>query len=221
MAVELSTIVADYPGTTVLAIGALGTAAFGIVEGLKWTWIGLYGFRQIKDLLGEPVMKALAIAYGPEYMRLLKAQYRANRTADALPTTLRQGARVGLTPETAEELAKQVGVVGGEDLRRVASTACKGVELESADRNILARFELALDARVDAALALADDKYVGGVRITASVVAIFIAWLVGQSANVDLWAWLVVGIVAVPVAPIAKDVASALQSASKALPGRR
>ena len=36
-------------GTIVLAVGALGTASFGIVEALKWTGVGLFGFGKIND----------------------------------------------------------------------------------------------------------------------------------------------------------------------------
>ena len=35
----------NHIGTVVLAVGALGTASFGIVEGLKWTAIGTIGFN--------------------------------------------------------------------------------------------------------------------------------------------------------------------------------
>ncbi len=79
-------------GTIVLAIGALGTASFGVVDAFKWIGIGLFGFGQTRKLLGSAVMEALGIAYGAEYMLLLKAQYRANRTSGELPKSLRQGA---------------------------------------------------------------------------------------------------------------------------------
>ena len=40
-------------GELVLAAGVIGTAAFGIVDGLKWLWIGRLGFGQIKNRLGR------------------------------------------------------------------------------------------------------------------------------------------------------------------------
>lgn len=209
-------------GTIVLAVGALGTASFGIVEGLKWTFIGLSGFRQIPKLLGRPVMKALQIAYGPECMSLLRAQYRANRTSGELPKSLRQGARVGLTPETAAELANQIGVVNEADLKAVASTLQKGKDLTDAQRSILGRYELALDTRIDAALALANDKYIGYIRVLASAISIGIALGVWRTTEgIELLEALIVGVAAVPIAPIAKDLASAIQSAAKALPQRK
>ncbi len=207
-------------GTIVLAVGALGTASFGIVEGLKWTVIGLSGFRQIRKLLGDPVMEALRVAYGPEYMSLLKAQYRANRTSGELPRSLRQGARVGLTPNTAEALADQVGVVDKAELKIVAAALQKGKNLTDSQRNILGRYELALDTRIDAALALANDKYIGYIRVLASLVSIGIAlavWWNASPEDVNLLTVVIVGVAAVPIAPIAKDLASALHSAAKAM----
>ena len=208
-------------GTLVLAVGALGTAAFGIVEALKWTPIGLMGFGQINRLLGDPVMKALEVAYGPEYLSLLKGQYRSGRTEAQLSKTIRQGARVGLTPETAASLADRIGVVQPDDLTAVAASLQTGEDLSDEHRSILGRFELALDARIDAAMALANDRYAGSLRVIASVVAIVIALAVGLNAGEDLLISLVVGIAAVPIAPMAKDLSKAIQSAGTALPGKK
>ena len=54
----------------VLAAGALGTAAFGIVDGLKATAIGAAGFARLSAMLG-PLKTALAKAYGNEFLKLL------------------------------------------------------------------------------------------------------------------------------------------------------
>ncbi len=211
----------DNLGTIVLAVGALGTASFGIVEGLKWTGVGLFGFRQIIRVLGDPVMKALKVAYGPEYKDLLKAQYRANRVAGELPRSVRQGARVGLNPDTAPGLAEKLGVVEKEALKEVAEAIQAGKTLTEEQRGVLGRYELALDARIDAALTLANSRYIGYIRVLASVVAIAIALIVGSIQKIQPITSIIVGVAAVPLAPIAKDIANALQAAAKALPGKK
>ena len=208
-------------GTIVLAVGALGTAAFGIVEALKWTGVGLFGFGQIVRVLGEPVMAALQVAYGAEYQELLKAQYRASRTSGELPRSLRQGARIGLTPETAPALARKLGVVEEGDLVAVAEALQAGETLSEVQRGVLGRYELALDARIDAALALANSTYIGYIRVLASGVAVVIALIVGSIQNVPLMTSLIVGVAAVPFAPIAKDLAGALRAGARALPGTK
>lgn len=65
-------------------------------------------------------MRALNVAYGPEYLLLLKAQYRSGWTDAQLPKTIRQGARVGLTPDTAAGVADRMGVVEADEFVEVA-----------------------------------------------------------------------------------------------------
>ena len=72
-------------GSIVLAIGALGTAAFGVIEGFKWTFIGLSGYKTLTRLLGEPFMAAMHNAYGENVDSLLQAQYRSSRGDGDLP----------------------------------------------------------------------------------------------------------------------------------------
>jgi len=212
-------------GEWIAAASGLGLAAFAIVEGSKWTGIGLYGFPRIQGLLG-PLFAMLKVAYGPEVVQLLKALYRQDRTGGDLERTLRQGVRVGLTAENAERAAKFVGVGEGAPLKQVAVKVREGEELADDERNLLARFELAVDSRIEAALSLADSHYSGKVRMTAAVISLTIALAVAFTLDVQdgaldeeqLYGWAtLLGLLGVPLAPIAKDVVNALQAAEKAL----
>ena len=206
----------DHLAATILAAGALGTAAFGIVEGLKrWSVIGDAGFRTIVHILG-PIIGALP--YGPDTEALLRAQYRGD--SQELARLLRQGVRLGLSVDNAETLASYLGVVGHAELRDAAAAAVAGTELTSEQRNIIGRFEVAVDARIAAATTLAHAQYAGTMKIAASIVAIALALVIGWRLNVDLLHALVVGLAAVPLAPIAKDVAAGLRAAAQAM-GRR
>ena len=201
-------------GAIVLATGALGTAAFGIVEGLKrWRRLGEAGFHAILTLLSA-ISDTLRTAYGPDVEKLLRAQYRGQQ--GELARIIRQGARIGLTPDNAEAVARGLGIVDAAKLKAAAVAIEAGEELTPQLRNVIGRFELAVDARIDAALTLAQDSYAGTVRIAASVVALIIAIAVGVYVG-RVFEAVLVGIAAVPLAPIAKDVVSALKSASEAL----
>jgi hypothetical protein len=205
-------------GTIVLATGALGTAAFGIVEALKWTKLGEAGFAVIVKVLG-PLVKTQESAYGPGFEKLLRAQYRGDQRDFA--RVIRQGARVGLTSENAGEAAEFLKVVGRAELESVATSLKQGTPLSDAQRNVLGRYELAVDARIDAALTQAQSHYAGTQRSVASIIALVIAvavglWLRSTQAYILLKSVLV-GIAAVPLAPIAKDLVSALQAASTAI----
>lgn len=212
-----------------LATGALGTAAFGIVEGLKWTALGRSGFSQIPKALGDSLMGALENAYGSTYRDLLKAQYRDGRGKGNLPRTLRQGIRIGLRPCNAADMAKHVGVVDGEDMRIIAEKLKAGDDLDPTQKSQLGRFELAVDARIDAALALAERAYLGWVRGWATMFSIALAMgaaggIYMQGGDEARFQWqlaLIVGIAAVPLAPIAKDVSKALQAATTAIRARK
>ena len=208
-------------GNLVLGAGTLGTAAFGIVEALKWTPLGAAGFGRIKATLGVPLLAALKIAYGDDSEKLLRAQYCKGGGRDELARSLRQGVRVGLKAEHAEALAASAGaVVNAADLKSAIESIAAGRDLDSTQRNVIGRFELAVDARIDSALALAQDTYLGSIRLAASAVAIGMALLSAMLLEVNLiWGW-VVGIAAVPLAPIANDVVGALQAATRAMKGR-
>jgi len=202
-------------GTIVLATGALGTAAFGIVEALKWTRVGEAGFKAIVKMLG-PVIETLEVAYGPKFKDILRAHYRGERRE--FVRMIRQGVRIGLTQDNAEKMAVTLRTVDAAKLKDAARLVGEGGELSSDLRNTLGRFELAVDARIDAALTLAQARYVGTARGLASVVALFIALAVGFYLGNDyIFQALLVGVAAVPVAPMAKDLVSALQAAGKAV----
>lgn len=222
-------LIMDHLPAFVLATGALGTAAFGIVEALKWTDVGLFGFGRLTKVLGAPFLECLKRAYGPNQEAYLKALYRKGRTSGDLPRVLRQGARIGLHAEAATALADEFGqVVPAADLDEIVGAIAQGNDLTEAQRRVLGRFELAMDARIDAAMALADTAYVGQVRMLASGVAILLALIVAgvysytNQANDHVY-WFVaflVGVAAVPLAPIAKDLAEALKAAGRAI-GRK
>jgi hypothetical protein len=208
----------DHLGAAVLAAGALGTAAFGIVEGMKrWRFVGEAGFTTLLKLL-TPLLDALTKAYGKDTERLLRAQYRGD--SRELARIIRQGARLGLTPQNAAALATALGVVDPAKLVQVAQAIEAGKDLTAEERNILGRFELAVDARIESAMTLALDMYRRTVIIVAAFIAVAIALVVGWQLGVPLLQAVLVGVAAVPLAPVAKDVAAALKAAADALRAR-
>lgn len=214
-------------GTMVLAAGALGTAAMGIVDGLKW-WepIDVPGYNEAKEYV-VAFLPAVEAAYGQKTDEVLKAQYRDGRAAGELPKTLRQGLRIGLValPEDqVQRMASEVRVVEAADLVQVAKALRETGDLNDAQRKVLAQFELAAHARIDAGMAIAERTYVAWQKSVAAAIAVVIALATAVALSIEteweLSLWLkamVVGIVAVPLAPIAKDVSTALSEAAKAL----
>jgi len=220
------------------AAAALGTAAFGFVEALKWTPLGIAGIGRVNDVLGAPGKAALSAVYGDRNVHhVLNGTFR--KSAADLSALLKNGLRVALTqPEHARALGQYFGQSGEAleqavvQLRGAASTPA----LAGADptppapptidaRAVLGKFELAVDARIDAAIAAASDTYAGTMRIVASIVAVlasvFVAYsLGGEKGGYSYLQAVAVGIAAVPIAPIAKDLVTLLNCASDALRGR-
>lgn len=206
--------------SAIAAAGALGTASFGIVEGLKWTALGTAGFGSIGEYLGHDLVGCLRGAYGPEFERLLRAQYRQDSRSQALiAKSLRQGVRIGLTTANAENVARFLGTVAPAALRQAAAAVEASTPLSDAERGAIGRFELAADARIASALSRAQDVYLGWVRGSASLCAIVLGIAAALILGSDLVDGVIVGIVAVPLAPIANDVVAALQAATRAMRG--
>ena len=201
-------------GTIVLATGALGTAAFGIVEAMKWTrMIGLIGYSRLVYLLG-PIWGTLERAYGAAYEEVLSGQYRGDHRE--LFRMIRQGVRIGLTTENAPQVAAYLGVVNGEELSKAAARLGDAETISKEHQQVLGRYELAVDARIESALAMAQTQYAGKMRTIASFIALGIGGGVGLYVG-QLFMGLLIGLAAVPLAPIAKDLVSALQAATIAL----
>jgi hypothetical protein len=202
----------------ILAAGALGTTCFGIVEASKWTFVGVAGFRCIENILGEQLSNALQLAYGPKWLDLLKAQYREDAPGQGtIGKSLRQGVRLGLNKDNAVVIANELGTIKGEALQNAVAAAEAGDDLSPEQRAVIGRFEAAADARITSALAKAQDVYLGTVRVMAGLLAIVIALVAGGNLEIPLFQSALLGIAAVPLAPIANDVVGALQAATKAL----
>ena len=122
------------------------------------------------------MMGAVESALGTSTDELLRAQYRQGRSAGSLGQTLRQGVRIGLTPDNAKKLATAVGLADrGEDLANLAASLATVDDVSSREqRAVLARYELVADQRITAALALAEE----GLRSVGSVVGCSaVCWL--------------------------------------------
>lgn len=241
----------EYLGTVALAVGGLGLASYGVVDGLKlFSWIDLAGFERLFGsgrkkngrkwpLLHhsglDPLLPALEAAYGTDSLELMKAQYRNGRSKGDLQRTLRQGIRIGFGVMSLQEITEialaigmdeqtanqaAVALIIARDQRPPATGELQFKEVDPVtlgQRSALARFETSIDARIDAALVLAEVQYVTQTKVIASLVALIIAFSVGHFLKADYLVSFIIGISAVPLAPVAKDLATALQEAVRAL----
>lgn len=212
-------------GETALAVGALGTAAYGLVDASKALWGGVSnaGFGHILRGL-KPYGAAIDLAAGPGWPDMLRAHWLNGRSKDDQKGVAKALIRLGLAVETAEPLARAARV-DAAGLIAVAGKIAKGEALGDSDFNVLGRFDAMLEAQLDAAFEQADQQYRSAARglAAAASVALALVALAAQSGGAltsdQIWLGVFVGVVAVPLAPVAKDLSSALNAAVKAVRG--
>ena len=231
----------------IAAVGALGVAAFGTVEAFgKSLFIfdqpkddrrrpfGLpyAGFSKVQALI-DPLGPALEASYGAGYRRLLVQQYRAGRGSGPAPETIRQGVRLGLP---FLEPARAEGVIGAlwglppaqtallaAALTGIVADGAAPTDSEREAQALAGRFATSLDARVKAAFDYAEEVYESRAQLWAGLVAVGLS--LGYQGAVKGWnsspqEWAIaaaIGLVAVPLAPAAKDLSSSLSDALTSL----
>jgi hypothetical protein len=213
-------------GESIAAVAALGTAAYGLVDAMKAFWGGpsLAGFGRIKDALA-PFNPALA-TLGNAPWQTLRANWLNGVAKADQKAAAKSLIHLALSPDNAGRLAAAVGL-DGEVLGAVARKIGKGTELGKTDMDVLGRFDALVSAILDAAYERADQQYRNTAKLLACVVSIVLAVIAGyliQSVKLSdyvgsnaFWVAFVIGAVATPLAPIAKDLASSLQAAVKAI----
>lgn len=222
-------------GTSIAAVAALGTAAYGLVDVTKAFAGGISnaGFSDVKKALA-PFDAALSSLGNAPYQTLranwLNGVAKADQKAAAKALI-----RLGLTAANAPALAKAVGIDAAA-LKAAATKADKGTALSADDINILGRFDALVSAILDAGYERGDQKYRTAAKCLACIVAICLSVAAGAmfyhaqmtAANSgvsvsgylnskDFVISLIVGAIATPLAPIAKDISTSLAAAVNAL----
>jgi hypothetical protein len=227
MAIEFSGSLSTV-ANVIAATGALGTAAYGLVDISKVCRGGVSnaGFGYLRRTLApfHVAMKAIDKASPMETIRAnwLNGVPKADQKAIAKSLI-----RLGLSPSNAGALAKAVGV-DADALKSAATKIDKGSTLTSDDLNILGRFDVLVDTILDAGYERADQLYRNSAKFLAAVVATVLAivagWMLQTSPSFidyigskQFLLSVLIGIIATPLAPIAKDLSSTLNAAVKAV----
>ncbi|MBS0297825.1 MAG: hypothetical protein JSR45_16065 [Proteobacteria bacterium] len=212
------------------AAAALGTAAFGLVDVSKAFWGGPsnIGFGYIARAT-RPFAPALLIGGGEEWLQTLRAQWLNGAPAADQKAKAKGLIRLGLTSENAAEIAV-AGRVDPQALQTAVTKIERGTPLKEEDLNVLGRLDAVVEATLDAAFGRADQQYRNAAKGLAALTALVLAviagamifdaqthTLVGYLASRDLLIAVMMGVIAVPIAPVAKDLASSLATAVNAV----
>ena len=215
------------------AAAALGTAAMGLVDSTKAFNGGPsnFGFGDIKSAISPFLVQAPggAAAFGSaKILQTLKANWLNGVATADQKAKAKSLIHLGLTQGNAAALAAAAGV-NGELLTAAAQNIASGTALTPSQVGVLGQFDAVLGAVLDAAYERGDQKYRNWSKLLAMVVATVLGglggWLVYgrmEPAWQYLSSWqfgisLLIGISATPLAPIAKDLATSLQTAVSAV----
>lgn len=214
----------------VLAIGGLGTAAYGLVDATKGLWGGIshIGFGDIKKVISElippaaPGGRASAITLESAY-DTLRANWMNGMAMPDQKSVAKALVKLNLTPQSANDMALATGV----DAALLTSVAQKlqfGVNDKAADKtltdaesNVYGRFDVLLSALLDQAYQRGDQRYRNCAKLLAMAFSVPLAvagfhYVLGPDHK---GMGFLAGLLAVPLAPVAKDLASTIQAGAK------
>jgi hypothetical protein len=218
----------------VAAIGALGTAASGIVDASKTSLkpINRIGLSHITETVKGFMPETRGPNAPADGLNSLKRQL----VLDSLEANWINGADLNSQKASAKllihnhliegnaEVVAQCTNVDSATLKSIAAKTLSGAPLEIEEQALKTRFEVILDTLIDAAYQKADERYRNWTRSLAAGIAVLLALTGGgllqgreflHSQNVGLA--LMVGLLAIPLAPIAKNVANALSAYADSL----
>jgi hypothetical protein len=187
------------------------------VDASKAAWGGVnhIGFSQIqktvKSLTPGTPNNALS---QDKIVATLKANW-FNGTALASQKAIAKSLiKLNLSEANAEALAKTTGV-DPETLKAIATSIKNATALTTTQNDVYARFDLILTALLDQTYQDADNVYRNWTRALAALVAVVLAAVGGYTLTprMPLAQSVLVGLLATPLAPIAKDLSTALATA--------
>lgn len=213
----------------VTAIGGLGTAAFGLLEAIKPVFPGINhtGFSGIRATVTQltppeagahPPVNSLPQA---GVLDSLLANWVNGTDLFNQKSIAKSLIKLHLSAGNAEALAAATNV-DPTLLTQVAQSIASGTALTQQQSDAYARFDLIVTAMLDEAYQHADQVYRNWTRALAAVIAVVLAFVGGWSLvgsfsqfwfKPDMFLALLVGLLATPLAPIAKDISSALSTA--------
>lgn len=225
MAAQVSMISLQDLGAALAGLSALSTASFGLLDVSKGVGGGIsnIGAGKIRTAL-LPFKDALGAALGADGWWPV---VRANWIAGVAKADQKAKAQALIKLGLSRVNAPQVAIAAHVDAAALTDAVTKletGTALTDADLNVLGRMNATIDALLDAAFEAADQRYRNVCRLLAAAVSLlltYLAWRLWPTATDNprpsLWVAFGVGLLAIPLAPVAKDLTSALSSAMQAL----
>jgi hypothetical protein len=212
----------------ITAIGGLGTAAFGLVDAAKSSFSGInrIGLKHIHKVVagltpeGAGASGSVNALLQADILRTLEANWVNGADLASQKAIAKSLIKLHLSAGNAAAVAVKANVDPAV-LTTVAANLATGTPLSQSEGDAYSRFDLIVTALLDEAYQLSEQKYRNYTRSLAALVAVALAFAGGWSLVGNCHFWhssdpflaLLVGLLATPLAPIAKDLSSALAAA--------
>ena len=215
-------------GAALAALSALSAASFGLLDSTKAFNGGAsnIGKGHIRKAL-LPFAAPLSSALGADgWWPVLNANWISGVAKADQKAKDQALIKLGLSSANAAAVAAAAHVDPAA-LTAAVGRLENGTPSTDKDLNVLGRMSATVDVILDAAFERADQQYRNSCRVLAGAIAIGLAvaawalWPKDMDARPTLAGAIVVGLLAVPLAPVAKDVTGALSAAMNALKAAR
>jgi hypothetical protein len=172
----------------VLAIGALGTAAYGVVDVTKGFGGGISnrGFGDIKKVVSKFIpLDSAAKAAGsalalPSVLSTLRANWLNGMALGDQKSIAKALIKLNLSRSNATAMALAAGVDAAV-LGSVADKLATGEQLTETETDVYGRFDLVLTAQLDEGYQRGDQRYRNSAKLLAVPIAVWIggSWSMG------------------------------------------
>jgi hypothetical protein len=217
----------------ITAIGGLGTAAFGLLDAIKpvipgINRIGFSGIQKTVSSLTPNVAGAGSPANSlpqTNVLQSLVANWMNGTDLASQKAIAKSLIKLQLSPGNAAALAATTNV-DPVVLASVADKIATGTSLTQPESDVYSRFDLIVTARLDECYQQADLAYRNWTRGLAALIAVALSFVAGWSLaggwqafwwKPEMFLAILVGLLATPFAPIAKDLSTALATAVNTL----
>jgi hypothetical protein len=211
----------------VTAAAGIGTAAFALVDGskiLRSGGVSSLGFGRIAAALARffaistppahPASGAPALGY-EQILSTLQANWLNGTQLADQKAIAKSLLKLALTDGFAERFASATGTPQ-TTVDKIVRHLTEGIPLVDADISAMGRFDLVLSAIIDEAYERADQIYRNSAKAWSVLVSVVLGVVGFKMAGLEWVDGLLVGLAATPIAPVAKDLTSALAAATKA-----
>jgi hypothetical protein len=209
----------------VAAAAGLGAAAYALVDCSKAFFGGVsnYGFGHIKRVVSGFFSKSVRgkDSANPIHLEEILATLRANWLNGTVLADQKAIAKSLIKLRFDQNNAPKLAQATGVDTNMLTAIAIKissGATLTPQENDVYGRFDLMLTAILDEGYQRADQSYRNSAKawsIAVSVLLAVVGALVVNDPSFSVPKAILVGLVATPIAPIAKDLTSALQAGVK------